>query len=188
MNAMAVLTILAFAGTPAESIVTELPAEAGAFKADPVKTYKDPRLGASRSYKGPGETKVDVYVYDLGAEKIPDGVEGEAVQEAFKMARGDIKSYEERGFYQDLKMLPQKPREVTLAPGQAIPLLEVGYTFRLKRSATAAPVALTSYLLVTGMRGQIVKFRVSHPDDGNDHAKQIDTLVTTLIKSIKAGD
>lgn len=187
MNSMAVVMLLAFA-PPAESILTGLPKEAGAFTADPVKSYENPRLGASRTYKGPNQTKIDVYVYDLGVKGIADGIEGEAVQEAFKMARTDIRTYEKRGFYENVKLLTEKPREVTLAPGRAVPLLAAAYTFTIKPSETTPRMALTSYLMVTGLRGQIVKFRIHHPADGQDRDKQIDSLVSQLVKSIEDGN
>jgi hypothetical protein len=77
--------------------------EAG--RADPRENFDDPRLGYSIAYTSP-TSQVTIYAFTGGANDIQDGVTDKWVKHFFEQAVSEIKIYEDRGYYRQVRILP----------------------------------------------------------------------------------
>ncbi|HEY8503502.1 MAG TPA: hypothetical protein VIL46_02895 [Gemmataceae bacterium] len=180
--------LLLTAAAPAESpeaVLKTLPAKIGAFKGGPPHVYDDPRLGASRRYADSAGAVLSIYLYDLGVQGIQDGSEDETVKKAYAQAKQDVRTYERLGHYRNLKVLEENPREIPLKGERSLKVLSVTYSFDFVDRETKKAEPVVSQLLVTGLRGQVLKLRVTRPADrGKDRAEEIEKAVRTLIRSL----
>ncbi len=128
----------------------ELPDRIGPMRFDgQPHRYDDPRLGASYQYFG-GGLSLTVYVYDLGAENIPDGGDTRITCEAFEGAKGDVM----HAGYQNVVLKSQQLAR--LDPAAESPVAREA-VFEYTRSNRPT----VSYLWVTGASKEFVKLRFS---------------------------
>jgi hypothetical protein len=180
-------TTLASAAARAEPVKLlpgpfELPERIGPMRFDgkPHK-YDDPRLGASYQYLG-GGLSLTVYVYDLGAENIPDGGDTRLVCEAFEGAKGDVM----RAGYQDVVV--KTVRLARLDPTAESPVArEAVFEFTRDNRPTV------SYLWLTGASKEFVKLRFSVDEKYRDELGEarrtvLDTLGEALKPHLEATD
>lgn len=135
----------------------ELPERIGPMRFDgQPHAYDDPRLGSSYQYLG-GGLSLTVYVYDLGAEDIPDGGNTRLACEAFEGAKGDVV----HAGYQDLVV--KSEQLARLDPAAETPTAREA-VFEYIRGGRPT----VSYLWVTGASKLFVKLRFSIDDKYRD--------------------
>ena len=148
----------------------ELPDRIGPMRFDgqPHK-YDDPRLGSSYQYLG-GGLSLTVYVYDLGAENIPDGGDTRYACEAFEGAKGDVL----RAGYQN--MIVKSEQLARLDPAAETPVAREA-VFEYKRNDRPT----VSYLWVTGASKLFVKLRFSVDDKFRDELTEARRTVLSAL-------
>ncbi len=153
----------------------ELPERIGPMRYDGKgHKYDDARLGSSYQYLG-GGLSLTVYVYDLGAENIPDGGDTRLACEAFEGAKDDVL----HAGYQDVQV--KSEQLARLDPGAESPTArEAMFEYTRNDHATV------SYLWVTGAAKQFVKLRFSVDDTLRDELVEARrTVLTALGAAIK---
>jgi hypothetical protein len=153
----------------------ELPDRIGPMRFDgQPHRYDDPRLGASYQYLG-GGLSLTVYVYDLGAENIPDGGDTRLACEAFEGAKGDVL----HAGYQDLTVKSQQLARLD-------PAAEVPTAREAVFEYTRADRPTVSYLWITGAAKEFVKLRFSVDAQYRDELVEARrTVLTTLGDALK---
>jgi len=153
----------------------ELPDKIGPMRFDgqPHK-YDDPRLGASYQYLG-GGLSLTVYVYDLGAESIPDGGDTRLACEAYEGAKRDV-------MHAGYKNVVVKSEQLArLDPAAETPVAREA-VFEYTRSDRAT----LSYLWLTGAAKEFVKLRFSIDDKYRDEASEARrTVLSALGEALK---
>ena len=153
----------------------ELPERIGPMRFDgKPHTYDDRRLGASYQYLG-GGLSLTVYVYDLGAENIPDGGDTRLVCEAFEGAKGDVM----RAGYQNVVV--KTVQLARLDPAADTPVArEAVFEFTRENHPTV------SYLWVTGASKEFVKLRFSVDEKYRDELGEARrTVLDALGEALK---
>jgi hypothetical protein len=147
----------------AQALLEKLPEKQGGFTASRVHTYEDPGLGASRKYVSDSGILVDIYLFDLDAGTVPDGIASPIVKEAYDMARKDIESVGRTGAYRDIRLVSDSPVSFRRNNQESVSFLAAEFTFQVieEKSQRARPV--TSFLYVSGMSGYILKIRMTQP-------------------------
>jgi len=153
----------------------ELPDRIGPMRFDgQAHKYDDARLGASYQYLG-GGLSLTVYVYDLGAENIPDGGDTRLACEAFEGAKGDVL----HAGYQDLVV--KSEQLARLDPAADAPTAREA-VFEYSRANRPT----ISYLWLTGASKQFVKLRFSVDDRYRDELIEARrTVLNTLGEALK---
>jgi len=153
----------------------ELPDRIGPMRFDgKPRKYDDPRLGASYQYVG-GGLSLTVYVYDLGAENIPDGGDTRLVCEAFEGAKGDVL----RAGYQDVVV---KTVQLARLDGAAETPVAREAVFEFTRDDRPT----VSYLWVTGASKEFVKLRFSVDEKYRDELGEARrTVLDALGEALK---
>jgi hypothetical protein len=135
----------------------ELPDRIGPMRFDgQPHAYDDPRLGSSYQYLG-GGLSLTVYVYDLGAQDIPDGGNTRLACEAFEGAKGDVM----HAGYQDVVVKSEQLARLDLA-AESPTAREAVFEY------TRGGRPTVSYLWVTGASKLFVKLRFSIDDKYRD--------------------
>lgn len=153
----------------------ELPERIGPMRYDGnAHKYDDPRLGASYQYLG-GGLSLTIYVYDLGAENIPDGGDTRIACEAFEGAKGDVL----HAGYQNVVVKSQQLAR--LDPAAESPVAREA-VFEYTRSDRPT----VSYLWLTGAAKEFVKLRFSIDDKYRDElAEARRTVLNALGAALK---
>ena len=153
----------------------ELPDRIGPMRFDgKPRKYDDPRLGASYQYLG-GGLSLTVYVYDLGAENIPDGGDTRLVCEAFEGAKGDVL----HAGYQDVVVKTEQLARLDAA-AEAPVAREAVFEFMRDNRPTV------SYLWVTGASKEFVKLRFSVDEKYRDELGEARrTVLDALGEALK---
>lgn len=106
-----------------------------------------PGLGKGISYRST-DNKLEFYVYDLGAAIIPNGIDNQAIQGAYRAAIADIKRTANTGLYKNFTIEDSKAIELG---GHPFLHTRFGYSENL--------AAKESHLIISGFNTQIVKIR-----------------------------
>ena len=110
---------------------------------------KTPGLGTAISYRDPS-AKIDIFVYDLQASVIPNGIDAPVILESFDAAIQDIAKAAAKGLYTNYQLLERGT--VTIG----------GYPFLHARLSYGENLLLRdAHLLVAGVNGQIIKIRAA---------------------------
>src|SRR6476659_6490868 len=148
----------------------ELPDRIGPMRFDGQShKYDDSRLGASYQYFG-GGLSLTVYVYDLGAENIPDGGDTRLACEAFEGAKGDVM----HAGYQNVVLKSQQLAR--LDPTAESPVAREA-VFEYTRSNRPT----VSYLWVTGASKEFVKLRFSIDEQYRDELAEARRTVLNAV-------
>lgn len=153
----------------------ELPERIGPMRYDgKAHKYEDARLGASYQYLG-GGLSLTVYVYDLGAENIPDGGDTRLACEAFEGAKGDVMHAGYQG------MVVKSEQLARLDPAADTPTArEAVFEY------TRADRPTVSYLWLTGASKEFVKLRFSVDDEYRDELIEARrTVLNALGEALK---
>jgi hypothetical protein len=113
--------------------------------------YGNEKLGVSVRYMK-GNTKADVYIYNMGMNKVPTGGRSSLMMKCFSRAVNDIFLAEKKGFYQNVEVLFRK--EITVKTGiGALGFLCAGLSYKEKH------IPRFSYLLLSGYDNNFIKIR-----------------------------
>jgi len=119
------------------------------YKPRPHHEFSKKELGYAVGYIADNGFKVDVYVYNLGKNKIPAGASSKDVTEAFDQSVAEIKR-----FYKDPP--PKETANETTTVGDV-------ETKHAAYEITYKDTALISHLYVGAMKDHYVKIRATYP-------------------------
>ncbi len=111
----AFLSTQILAKEPPETILKSLPAKIGTFVAENPVSYENKELGASIGYNDSEGTALTLYLYDLGVEKIEEGITSPVVNMAREMAMKDLQTVAGQGYYRNIKLLSDGSFKITSA-------------------------------------------------------------------------
>jgi hypothetical protein len=149
------------------------PPELGAYKRGPITSYPDPKLGVKVEYIGPG--KADVFVYDMGLQEIPTGVDSQAVEEAFQQSlRGMTRLVSSPPASDGKKIIESTPEVKT--DGKVAKLRLAVFTWQL--ATRDGPRLMSTHVIVTGFKNHFVKLLYTHPGEWQ---KETQTDLKALI-------
>jgi len=155
---IAVLSVLFYVSVFAEkdpNSKIEIPDVLGGFKKTKVidNEPKDPGLGTTVHYHCPG-IKATVYIYNMGINTIPDGIESNVVRKAFETAKANIQEVARQGYY---KLSSKLRTSITILDPAENPIsaLTASFSYQDQREN------LTSFLYVFGRKNHIIKIRFS---------------------------
>jgi hypothetical protein len=133
------------------------PDKIGSLTRAEIAEFPHKELGTALRYSGPDGVTADVFIYDMGTSKIPDGPESEVVKEQLQLAAKNVASMVQHGRYASVK--EQKEEVVQLGK------VETGWNALSKCFVieVASREWKKSYLLVTGYRNQFLKIRYTYP-------------------------
>jgi hypothetical protein len=158
------LSVRSNAQPAAVKILEELPATMGPFSSgDRILTFGKIEYGAARTYSCREELiDATVYAYDMGADKVPDGIDSDVVRLAFSDSKNEIESRAQSGTYQNLQLLTEDVASFPVEGRDEIKSLLAVYSYRLADGTGAAGGPLyQSFLTVRGTNNHLVKIRAS---------------------------
>lgn len=127
-----------------------VPKTIGPMRYDGETVYKDRRLGRSFGYKASG-ISLNIYVYDNGLSRVPDGPDSVAACQQYENAKHEI---ENGGNYQNVKLRGEVARRMSASPDGNV-AREAEYEF--DRHGNHA----LSVLWLTVADGYFIKLRLS---------------------------
>jgi hypothetical protein len=178
---IAAISVNAFAKDHPESILRSLPASIKTYIAGERISYQDKRLGASIGYNSSSGISVTIYLYDLGATGIKDGIDSAIIIDSKNMAVADIREAESSGFYRNVIILSDKQKSLELKDGTKIALLHMSFTYLLNNPYTGDVSTVVSDLYLTALKGYVCKVRVSRPAG---LAKEDEGGITEMLREL----
>jgi hypothetical protein len=135
------------------------PARLGGLLLQGTESYGQQELGASVRYEGPQFLKADVFLYTLGIQQIPDGIDSELVKKHFESVSQDVLNAVRRGWYSSLVEVGHGTVQLgTSREGQRA--LYRCFEYDQNPSPTTATLERRrSYVILTGYRNHFVKIR-----------------------------
>jgi hypothetical protein len=175
----------AFAKEAPEAILAKLPAELNGFQATQIQKFDEAGWGAALGYNNMDTvTAVTVYIFDMGAKEIKDGLASPIIKQAKTDAMEDIKSVIDSGMYKNLKIVKESEVKLPLGKGKSWPALYVLMNMEVVISDQGLTMPDHSSMYITGMKNQIIKIRISRPEVTEENEKNIDALVSSLLSAI----
>ena len=143
-----------------------------------VEKFDDPRLGYAIAYSSP-KSEVTIYAFNGGAPSIATGVEDKWVKRYFEQAIGEIKFYEKKGYYANLK-----EHDVGAAFKDLTPKIFLGkkltYTISIEKPAQD----VKSYVFCCGVNNLVFKVRATGLSE-SDFEEDLTRLLENFSKQIK---
>ena len=147
-----------------------VPKTIGPMRFNGENRYKDPRLGRSFGYNASG-ISLNIYVYDYGLTRVPDGPDSIAACEQYESAKREI---ENGGSYQNVKLRREVARRMS-ASSDAPVAREAEYEF--DRHGKPA----VSVLWLTVADGYFVKLRLSMRAEISDELEDARAQILSAI-------
>jgi len=148
-----------------KGLLSKLPAKSGAFLKGPITVFAEKELGAAVSYNAPG-CFLDLYLYDQGVKKVPDGAASPVILNSWEGAKNDIfVNMKSTGSYRDLVMDAEQTLRIEAGPA-ALDILYVRYKGEVKIGQDAYAPCFTE-VFITGFKNYICKARVTRASDTN---------------------
>ena len=153
---------------PSLSVV--FPATLATYTFAKIDHFDDARLGYALSYAGANGEVADIYVYDLGLAGIGSGPNDPQVKTAVTGALADIREVQSLGYYEAVTLEADRGlrmRELTKGHWHCTSL---ALTVNATLTAGGALTTARTHLLVTSLRGKLIKIRCTHAqsDPGGD--------------------
>ncbi|GEM_PF-3474071 len=169
-----------------EDILKTLPKKIETFDAEMPNTFGDKRLGASIGYNDKEDTAITAFLYDYGYADIEDGIFSEIINTSKESAIEDVKEYEKRGYYGNVKIISDGRKEFILNGKNTIDTLWTSYSYEIIDPRVKGFASVISDLYIVGLRGYICKIRVTRSEIAGDRKKQeIDEVLRTILSALK---
>jgi hypothetical protein len=147
------------------------PPTMGAYTIRGIREFEEPGLGTVVTYDGPGVEQVDVYLYDLGEPSIPEGTGEEVHLRALGDVVRGLGDVVRKGEYCDHKLHVTERIFFGKSEATAISFLHAFISYRFGPDVPAPFTGdMQSHFLICGLRGMLLKLRLSHPADDGDAA------------------
>lgn len=148
------------------------------FQRSKLHTYSHPSLGVSVDYHSKAGLKATIYIYNLGIEKIPEGIESKAVKDQMKKATQDVFAAQKQGHYESVLQLSSGTLELgTSSEKKNKTFSAMKMVFLLRREKD--PKVSEIYLL--GYKNHFVKVRSTYPVKNFEQCgKDIDRFTKAL--------
>ncbi len=175
-----------FAKEAPEKLLAVLPAGIGSFMGSDINVYEDKTWGAERMYNSfDTAIAITVYAYDLGVDKIEDGIDSEIIKTAKDDVLTELKQTEEAGMYKDVKVISDTTEDVLLPNGKKLKVIWVNYSFDLINLQGGENFHTESSTHMVGLKGQICKIRTSWPVNSSEEAKKAkEEAIHTIISAL----
>lgn len=144
-----------------------------------VHNYDNPMLGARLTYaRRVPALRVDVFVFPMAPLRVevPDSTRQRLVREMFEQGQEDIREYERRGRYSELRF--SEPAQLRL-PSSVGPV--DGWAVPIEMLIEGEPVRSQLYAFTLG--NTFVKFRSSYPREAG---AEIDAIVSRFVAAFLA--
>ncbi len=127
-----------------------------------------PGMGYSVAY-GHSQSRLDIYIYDLGQSDIPNGIYSEPAGFAYAHSLHEIEQVAEEGIYVGLEMLQQGNKTIG-----NLGFRGVEFRYRMEDQP------FRTYLWVTGLHQKLLKIRLTVPDFGDEAMAVLDAMQRSL--------
>ena len=166
-----------------EIILGELPLKIGTFVAkDEIHTYESKELGASQIFIATYPfILADVYIFDLGYPIIPDGIESDIIEQAYRQAQADIMDDKSKGNIANCTKLSDQSTDIVLDNNKVVRLLSSFFSFDLVDDDGLIKEKIYSDLYLVGKRNHLIKVRVTYPNWKKELSK---SQIYELLKKI----
>jgi hypothetical protein len=163
--------------SPPTDILSALPKNIAGCEKAKIHEYQPEGLGASLPFEKE-RMHITVYVYDLDAKDITDGLDHEVVKKAFRTAEKDVQTATQNGSYSDLEELDSGVAK--FGPGRQT----LRSRFRLTRVKAGGERAVTE-VHVFGAAGHIIKLRATAGVDLEaELTKTVEKFVPALMDAL----
>ena len=174
-----------FAKEGPESILKNMPKEVGEFESGRLIVYGDEHLGAALGYRDKYLTDITFFIYDLGHDDIKEGPDSSIVENAKKMAIEDIKTFESRGNYINVRVLLDADRVFELENGKNIETKWTVFSYDKINPNVKEIIPVISEVYITGLKGHICKIRVTRLSDLDvDKVTELQKVLEVMLVSI----
>ena len=139
-------------------LLENLPWDMLGYKREKLTIFGDERFGVATNYLGSSENHfntLNIYVYDNGEGPIGSGLNSFFTRQAFAQALNEINYFQEIGVYHDVK---ENSKERIFIDGHEFVKSSLQYQVEIAEGDFRS---VTSYILVTGIKGYILKIRLT---------------------------
>lgn len=141
-----------------------------------ISVYPVAALGYSVNYESKEGGRVTIYVYDGGKAKVASGVKDKVIKDEIEKAKTEIREFEKRGVYKDVKEVKNE----TIILGGESGKVE---SLHCLLSLSARGNDLTSEIYLFGYKNHFIKFRATRLYEKEDKKNQAMTdLLSALDK------
>jgi hypothetical protein len=147
--------------------------------------YDQPELGVSVTYWSMGSTKIDIYVYNGGHTNLTSGAKSDTVKKQLKIAEDNIFEMEKRGYYGDVKKMPNSSGAFKGKTGE-LDFISTTFQYTQKGRGRAAKTSpMQSHLVLTTYKGYFLKVRFTRVIDPKHDDDEIDDFLKQLGKLLE---
>jgi len=175
------ISFTSYAKNSPDKIIQALPSSIGKMTGDPVKSYANKTLGVSKGYNFKRDDITicaTVYIFDMGAKHIPDGINSNYVRQAYKYAKIDIDFYEKKGAYKNVNLIEETVHKTHLSENNTALSLSAKYKYIKQKPGCGTSV--TSYIYVFAANDHFIKTRITM----NSENKTADSIRENFIETI----
>ncbi len=169
-----------------QDLLMLLPGQIGNFSAQAPIIYEEKGYGASRGYDDfSSGIALTVYLYDLGFEDIPDGIDSEIILCAKKEATQQVDEAAKMGLHKDAKLIRDIALDFDFAKGKTLKVWFVSYAYDTPISFRPIQyMSAISDMYLAGLRRHIFKIRVTRAQTQEGKAEEIKEVVKTLFSTL----
>jgi len=154
----------------------DFPNVEGFTRSEP-KHFPNPKHGYVVSYAAKQDLVVNVYVYNSGLDRIPDGASSDVVKEEIKLIEEGLKELKRQGAYKSYTERASGESRVGDSPKAASAQRRL---FEIDRADVGR---ILTDVYITGYNNHFVKIRLSYPADKQaDLEKAVAPVLTALGK------
>ena len=172
-----------FENNSPESILKELPHTISNFIAEEeIIVYQNKELGAALGYIVPDNIKATIYIYNLGNDKIIDGINSDVLEYAYIQAKKDIAYYER---YKNVNLIDDRIITIDLGKNEFAKLLNASFLYDEIGKDNVNYYHARSELYMAAKRNNIIKLRITYITRISEYAShQIEDLLRYIFASL----
>jgi len=145
-----------------QSLGVVFPAQVATYTFAKIDHFDDARLGYALSYVGAAGEVADVYVYNMGLTGIGSGPDDPQVETAVKSALTDIREVQTLGYYEAVSVEADRGLRMGELTKNQWRCTSLALTVNATLTAGGALTLARTQLLVTSMRGSLIKIRCTY--------------------------
>jgi hypothetical protein len=157
----------------------DFPDVEGFTRSEP-KHFPNPTQGYLVSYAAKQDFVVNVYIYNSGLQRIPDGASSDVVKQEIKLIEEGLKELKRQGAYKSYTELAGD--EVRIGEWPKAPSAQ-RRQFEIERADVGR---ILTDVYITGYKNHFVKIRVSYPADKQADAERAAGRVLTALGKLLA--
>ncbi len=135
------------------------PSRLGGLIYQGTESFEQQEFGVAVRYQGPQLLKADVFLYNLGLQRIPNGIDSELIKRHFESVSQDVVNAEKRGWYASLVEVGSGTVALGDSRGGHRALYRCFEYDQNPGPTTASTQRRRSYVILTGYQNHFVKIR-----------------------------